>query len=103
MTRCGSGTANCQFHFLSLQLKHLNIFIAMSTDWSVTFSEILNNHQHDYIDARGVPADRAQILKKCVEEIVESPLQKREAIELPENLGWVNSLFHGVPCTCTYY
>jgi hypothetical protein len=66
----------------------------MSTDWSRTFFEILNNHVDGYMAACGVPADRAQVLKNCAEEIVESPLQKRVAIELPENLCWVSSLFH---------
>jgi hypothetical protein len=71
--------------------------------WSVYFSEILNNHVDLYMAARGVPADRAQVLKDCAKEIVESPLQNREAIELPENLCWVSSLFHQVTCTCTCY
>lgn len=75
----------------------------MSIDWSVIFSEILNNHVDGYMAARGVPADRAQILKDCAKEIEESPLQKREAIELPENLCWVGSLYHQVTCTCTWY
>jgi hypothetical protein len=75
----------------------------MSIDWSVTFFEILSNHVDDYINARGVPADRAQILKNCAREIAESPLQERGSFELPENLCWVSGLFHGVTCTCTYY
>jgi hypothetical protein len=72
----------------------------MSTErteqWDVIFYDILAEYAEQYIEARGNPAARAEILEDCAEEITISPLhsEKKEKIDLPEDLSEVIFSFH---------
>jgi hypothetical protein len=66
----------------------------MSTDWTVLFHETLAKHVQEYIEARGDPAARAQILNNCGEDITKSPLHGEQVIELPQHLCSVSIPFH---------
>jgi hypothetical protein len=62
----------------------------MSINWSVVFYPTLAEYVQQYIEAQGDPAARAQVLKKCQEDIVKSPLHDGQTIELPQHLDWVS-------------
>src|SRR6267154_2959493 len=95
-------TVICQEFLLSFQLtlvNYPNIFIVMSTNWSILFHETLAEYVQQYIGARGDLAARVQILKDCQKDIAESTLHEEQVIELPDHLHWVYIPFHCVLAT----
>ena len=66
----------------------------MSTNWSVSFNEILDEYIMKYILACGDPAAHAQIFLDCQEDIINSPLCEEQDIELPQHLCQVIISFH---------
>jgi hypothetical protein len=60
------------------------------SNWSVLFDSILFKYVQEYTRARGNIASRAQILKDCKDEIVNSPLREDAAVELPPGLCLVS-------------
>jgi len=79
---------------LSVPTSHFNFSTIMSTDWSVLFDETLAKYVQQYIEARGDPDARAQILQNCQKDITESSLHEKQDIELPEHLCRVNIIFY---------
>jgi hypothetical protein len=75
----------------------------MSTDWCVLFFECLAEYVQQYIEARGNPAARMQILKDCQVAITKSSLHEDQVVELPEHLHLVRPSFHWFKCICSYY
>jgi hypothetical protein len=76
------------------QTTTFNISTVMSTDWTSIFFQTLTKYVMKYIGARGDQAARAQILKKCGEVIMNSPLHEEQKIELPKALCYVSISFH---------
>lgn len=98
MARRRYGTTFCQlsaeFYTLPTSTNYLNISITMSTHWDVLFYDTLAEYVEQYIEACGDPFARIQILKDCRDEITESPLHKKQTINLPEHLCMVSFSYY---------
>ena len=62
----------------------------MSNNWSVLFHKTLAEYVWQFVEARGDPAARAQVLKDCQKDITKSPLHEEQVIELPQHLQLVS-------------